>query len=60
MEIIINEEEIDFSKLNNMRDDIESLLSQFEEINNIIKNNIDKNRHIFNIDKTPIENMLII
>ena len=55
MDNIINEEEINFSKLNNMRDDIESLLGQSEEINNIIKNNIDKNRQMFNIDRIPIE-----
>ena len=55
METIINEEEINFSKLNNMRDDIESLLSQSEEINKIIKNAIDKNRALFNIDNIPIE-----
>ena len=55
MDVIINEEEINFSKLNNMRDDIESLLAQSEEINNIIKSNIDKNRTMFNIDNIPIE-----
>ena len=56
MDNIINEEEINFSKLNDMRDDIESLLDQSKEINNIIKNNIDKNRTLFNIDNIPIEN----
>ena len=55
METIINEEEIDFSKLNNMRDEIESLVNQTEEINNIIKHNIDKNRQMFNINNIPIE-----
>ena len=55
MDVIVNEEEINFSKLNNMRDDIEALLAQSEEINNIIKNNIDKNRTIVNIDNIPIE-----
>ena len=55
MDTIINGEEINFSKLNNMRDDIESLLTQSEEINGILKNNIDKNRQIFNIDNIPIE-----
>ena len=55
MDAIINEEEINFSKLNNMRDDIETLVTQTEEINNVIKSNIDKNRQMFNIDNVPIE-----
>ena len=55
MDSIINEEEINSSKLNNMRDNIDSLLSQSEEITKIIKNAIDKNRALFNIDNIPLE-----